>query len=47
MVASFANYILFVYQIVLNEYNDDLIIPIVDIISFDCISLVINLIIYV
>ena len=45
MVASFTNHFLFVYQIALNEYNDDLIIPILEIISFDCIFLVINLII--
>lgn len=45
MVASFTNHLLFVYQIALNEYNDDLIIPILEIISFDCIFLVINLII--
>ena len=29
MAASFANHLLFVYPIVLNEYNNDLIIPIV------------------
>ena len=40
-----SNHLLFVYQIALNEYNDDLIIPILEIISFDCIFLVINLII--
>ena len=45
MAASFANHLLFVYQIALNEYNDDLIITILEIISFDCIFLVINLII--
>jgi hypothetical protein len=45
MAASFANHLLFVYQIALNEYNNDLIIPILEIISFDCIFLVINLII--
>jgi predicted permease len=45
MAASFANHLLFVYPIVFNEYNDDLIIPILEIISFDCIFLVINLII--
>ena len=33
-----------VYQIGLNEYNDNLIIPIVGIIGFDFIFLVINLI---
>jgi len=35
---------LLVYQIGLNEYNDNLIIPIVGIIGFDFIFLVINLI---
>jgi len=33
MVASFTNHFLFVYQIALNEYNDDLIIPILDLIT--------------
>jgi predicted permease len=44
MAASFANHLLFVYPIVFNEYNDDLIIPILEIIGFDCIFLVINII---
>ena len=44
MAASFANHLLFVYPIVFNEYNDDLIIPILEIIGFDCLFLVINII---
>ena len=45
MASSFANHLLFVYPIALNEYNADLINPIVAIIGFDVIFLVINLII--
>ena len=45
MASSFANHLLFVYPIALNEYQADLINPIVAIIGFDVIFLVINLII--
>ena len=45
MASSFSNHILFVYPIALNEYELDLINPIVAIISFDVIFLVINLVI--
>ena len=45
MASSFANHLLFVYPIALNEYQADLIHPIVAIIGFDVIFLVINLII--
>ena len=45
MASSFANHLLFVYPIALNEYEADLIHPIVAIIGFDVIFLVINLII--
>ena len=45
MAASFSNHILFVYPIALTEYNDNLLIPIVSIISFDVIFLVFNIII--
>ena len=45
MASSFANHLLFVYPIALNEYEADLINPIVAIIGFDVIFLVINLII--
>ena len=45
MASSFANHILFIYPIALNEYKEDLIDPIVAIIGFDVIFLVVNLII--
>ena len=45
MASSFANHLLFVYPIALNEYEADLVHPIVAIIGFDVIFLVINLII--
>ena len=45
MAASFANYLLFVYPIALNEYNEALIAPIISIIGFDVMFLVLNLII--
>ena len=45
MASSFSNHILFVYPIALNEYELDLINPIVAIISFDVIFLVVNLVI--
>ena len=45
MASSFANHLLFVYPIALNEYDADLINPIVAIIGFDVIFLVINLMI--
>lgn len=45
MAASFANHLLFVYPIALNEYNDQLIAPIIAIIGFDVIFLVLNIII--
>ena len=45
MASSFANHLLFVYPIALNEYQADLIHPIVAIIGFDVIFLVINLLI--
>ena len=45
MASSFANHLLFVYPIALNEYEADLIHPIIAIIGFDVIFLVINLII--
>ncbi len=44
MASSFANHLLFVYPIALNEYEADLIDPIVAIIGFDVIFLVLNLI---
>lgn len=45
MASSFANHLLFVYPMALNEYEADLINPIIAIIGFDVIFLVINLII--
>ena len=45
MASSFANHILFVYPIALNEYKSDLINPIVAIIGFDVIFLVVNIVI--
>ena len=45
MASSFANHLLFVYPIALNEYGPELIDPIKAIIGFDVIFLVINLII--
>ena len=45
MASSFANHLLFVYPIALNEYDADLINPIVAIIGFDVIFLVLNLMI--
>ena len=45
MASSFANHLLFVYPMALNEYGADLINPIIAIIGFDVIFLVINLII--
>tara|TARA_B100000963_G_scaffold352915_1_gene366813 strand:+ start:19 stop:933 length:915 start_codon:yes stop_codon:yes gene_type:complete len=45
MASSFANHILFVHPIALNEYSADLINPIVTIIGFDVVFLVVNLII--
>jgi len=45
MVASFSNHILFVYPIALTEYDNNLLTPIVSIISFDVIFLVFNIII--
>ena len=45
MASSFANHLLFVYPIALNEYEPELIDPIKAIIGFDVIFLVINLII--
>ena len=45
MASSFANHLLFVYPMALNEYEANLINPIIAIIGFDVIFLVINLII--
>ena len=45
MASSFANHLLFIYPIALNEYGPELIDPIKAIIGFDVIFLVINLII--
>ena len=45
VAASFSNYILFVYPIALTEYDNNLLTPIVSIISFDVIFLVFNIII--
>ena len=45
MAASFSNHILFVYPIALTEYDNNLLTPIVSIISFDVIFLVFNIII--
>ncbi|MDC0531159.1 AEC family transporter [Alphaproteobacteria bacterium] len=45
MAASFANHLLFVYPIALNEYDETLIAPIISIIGFDVVFLVINLVI--
>jgi len=45
MAASFSNHILFVYPIALTEYDNNLLTPIVGIISFDVIFLVFNIII--
>ncbi len=45
MAASFANHLLFVYPIALNEYDEALIAPIISIIGFDVVFLVLNLII--
>ncbi|MDA0916286.1 MAG: AEC family transporter [Proteobacteria bacterium] len=45
MASSFANHLLFVYPMALNEYESNLINPIIAIIGFDVIFLVINLII--
>ena len=45
MASSFANHLLFIYPIALNEYGPELIDPIKTIIGFDVIFLVINLII--
>ena len=45
MASSFANHLLFVYPIALNEYGPELIDPIIAIIGFDVAFLVVNLII--
>ena len=45
MAASFSNHILFVYPIALTEYDNNLLTPIVGIISFDVIFSVFNIII--
>ena len=45
MASSFANHLLFVYPMALNEYEANLINPVIAIIGFDVIFLVINLII--
>ena len=45
MASSFANHLLFIYPIALNEYGPELIDPIKAVIGFDVIFLVINLII--
>ena len=45
MASSFANHLLFVYPIALNEYGPELIDPIIAIIGFDVVFLVVNLII--
>ena len=45
MASSFANHLLFIYPIALNEYGPSMIDPIIAIIGFDVIFLVINLII--
>ena len=45
MASSFANHLLFVYPIALNQYESSLIDPIIAIIGFDVIFLVVNLII--
>ena len=45
MASSFANHLLFIYPIALNEYGPELIDPIIAIIGFDVAFLVVNLII--
>ncbi len=45
MASSFANHLLFIYPIALNEYGPELIDPIIAIIGFDVVFLVVNLII--
>ena len=45
MATLFSNHILFVYPIALTEYDNNLLTPIVSIISFDVIFLVFNIII--